>query len=154
MSASNSATSPKGAISVVTVLVVDDHPMIREGIKTLLSREPGFEVVGEAGTVAEARRLSQELWPGLILLDLYLPDGDSLGLLEEVRSRGEPPKVVILTTHDDSDDLAAQALRAGAGGFVNKAVFGEELVRIVRDVLAGKPYLSPAMIDRLVRRGR
>jgi DNA-binding NarL/FixJ family response regulator len=141
----------KSAAQTAKVLVVDDHPMIRDGIKALLEAQPDFTVVGEAGTVHEARKLAQDLRPDLILLDLYLPDGDSLGLLEEVRSWAEPPKVLVLTSHNDQDDIAAQALRLGAGGFVNKAVFGEQLLKIVRDVLAGKTYLSPELIERLVR---
>ena len=134
------------------VLVVDDHPLTREGIKNLLAGQADLTVCGEAGSLAEARALIEELGPDLILLDLHLPDGEGLTLLKEVRSRAEPPKVILLTAHNDQDDTARKALTLGAGGFVNKQLFGDQVLTIVRDVLAGKTYLSPDMIDRLVRR--
>lgn len=130
------------------MLLVDDHPMIREGIEGLLSREADFVVCGEAGTIAEAKRLALELRPALILLDLHLPDGDSLGLIEEIRGCADPPKALVLTAHSDQDQVAARALAAGASGFVNKATFGDELLRILRDSIAGKTYLGPGMIER------
>ena len=143
------------AADAATVLVVDDHPMIRDGIKALLSGQPGLAVCGEAGTIAEARRLAQELKPNLILLDLHLSDGDCLELLEELRGWADPPRVLVLTAHNDQDQIASQALVLGASGFVNKRTFGDELLRIIRESLAGKTYLSPDMIARLVRqRGR
>jgi DNA-binding NarL/FixJ family response regulator len=139
---------------VASVLVVDDHPLTRQGITALLASEPDLNVVGQAGTLEEARRMAAELRPDLVLLDLYLPDGDSLGLLEDLRSQPDPPRVVVLTAHNDQDHIAAKAMRLGASGFVGKQVFGEEMLRILRDAVAGKHYLSAETIEKLIHRRR
>jgi len=135
-----------------TVLLVDDHPLLRDGVRILLAREPSVSVCGEAGTLAEARRLVEELRPDLVLLDIDLPDGDSLAFVEELRSLPDPPMVVVLCGRDDPSGMDATALRLGASAFVSKRTDGDEVLRVVRDALGGKTYLSPEMIDRLLRR--
>lgn len=134
------------------VLLVDDHPLYRDALRAWLSREPDFGVCGEAGNAADARRLCDELQPDLILLDLALPDEDGLALLQESRGWAKPPKVLVVTVRGDDDPAAVEAMRLGAAGFVSKQVSGEELLRIVRQVCGGQNYLSPGLVDQLLRR--
>lgn len=131
------------------VLVVDDHPLIRVGIKTQLTAEPGFEIRGEAGSIKEARGLIDQLKPDLVVLDAHLPDGDALALLEELKGKPDRPKVFVLY---EQDGITEQALRLGAGAVVSKRTAGRELVRIARQVAAGQVVLGDAMIEKLIRR--
>src|SRR5688500_6442295 len=89
------------------ILLVEDHPLVRSAMRRMLSGRPQFTVCGEAGTLAEARRLCRELTPDLVLLDASLPDGDGLGLLEESRGWADPPKVLILAA-DEADTAAVE----------------------------------------------
>lgn len=134
------------------VLLVDDHPLLRDGVRALLAREPRLGVVGEAGSIAEARRLVEAHRPDLVLLDVDLPDGDSLAFVEELRSLPDPPKVIVFCGRDDPGGMDATALRLGASGFVSKRTERDEVLRVIRDALGGKTYLSPEMIERLLRR--
>ena len=93
------------------VLLVDDHPMYRDALRALLSRETDFGVCGEAGTLADARRLYDELKPDLIILDLALPDGDGLAFLNESRGWAEPPKVLVVSACGEGDPVAADLSR-------------------------------------------
>jgi DNA-binding NarL/FixJ family response regulator len=131
------------------VLVVDDHPLLRVGIKTQLTAEPGFEIRGEAGSLAEARQLIGELKPDLLVLDAHLPDGDALELLDELKSRADRPKVFVLY---EQDGITEQALRLGAGAVVSKRTSTPDLLRIARQVAAGQVVLNDDLIHRLVRR--
>lgn len=137
-----------GADGPASVLIVDDHPLVRDGVRLLLAREPGLSVRGEAGTAAEARRLSAALRPDLVLLDLDLPDGDAFALLAELASLPGRPAVVALTERDGD---AEKALRLGARGTASKAAPAAELLATARDVLAGRVVLTDDVIARLVR---
>ena len=138
-----------------SVLLVDDHPLLRNGVRAALSEVSELSVCGEAGSLAEARRLVAELRPDLVVLDIDLPDGDSLAFVEELRSLPSGPKVIVFCGRDDPSGMDAVAIRLGASAFVNKRADGEELLRVVRDALGGRTYLSTEMIERLLkRRGR
>src|SRR5689334_659174 len=100
-----------------TVLVVDDHPLLREGLRSLFSAEADLTVCGEAETVAETRRLVREVVPDLVILDLDLPDGDAFGLLAELRSQAIPPRVLAFVGNGFADGEAERALRLGAAAF-------------------------------------
>ena len=134
-----------------TVLVVDDHPLTRDGLRNLLSAEADLDVRGEADTAAGARRLAGELRPDLVLLDLDLSDGDAFELLEDLRSLPEPPRVVVLAGNGRADGEAERALRLGASAFVSKRAYGDELLRVARSALAGRIVLGDDVISRLVR---
>jgi DNA-binding NarL/FixJ family response regulator len=135
-----------------SVLLVDDHPLLRDGLKALLARDPGLSVAGEAATLAEARRLAAVLKPDLVLLDFDLPDGDSLALVEELRAIPDGPRVVVLCGRDDPSGADSIAIRLGASGFVSKRTDGDEVLKVVRDALGGRTYLSPEMIEKLLKR--
>ncbi|MBA3314267.1 MAG: response regulator transcription factor [Planctomycetota bacterium] len=140
-----------GAARHATVLVADDHPLTRRGVLSLIAGEADLTVCGEADTIAKTRRLSRELKPDLVILDLDLPDGDAFDLLEELRSWAERPKVVALAGCSEGDGEAERALRSGAAAFVSRRADGEELLRVLRSALAGHIILGDAVIERLLR---
>ena len=135
-----------------TVLVVDDHPIARDGLRHLLSAEPDLAVCGEADTAADGRRLAEQLSPDLVILDLDLPDGDAFALLGELRSRPTPPRVVTMAGDGQPADAAERALRLGASAFMSKRAYGDELLKVARDALSGRTMLGDDLIERLVHR--
>ncbi|HEX6986826.1 MAG TPA: response regulator transcription factor [Planctomycetaceae bacterium] len=142
----------KTEASCERILLVDDHPLIRSGLRQLLSEHDGFAVCGEAGTLCDARRLYDELGPDLIVLDLAMPDGDGLAFLEETRGWAAPPQVLVLTIQEADGPAAIEAMRIGAAGFLCKRSAPEDVLDAVRRVCSGATYLSGELIERLVRR--
>lgn len=134
----------------ITVLIADDHPVVRQGLRVLLSLEDDIEVVGETGDGAEAAELAAALVPDVILLDLKLPVLDGLGVLADLRDRGIPSRTLVLTSVADQASVTV-AMRAGAAGFLYKDVDPEALVRAVRSVHDGHTVLAPEAAGSLVR---
>ncbi len=138
------------AAGKITVLIADDHPVVRQGLWVLLSLHPDIEVVGEAGDGAEAVELAAAVAPDVILLDLKLPGLDGLGVLAELRDRNLPARVLVLTSVADSASVTV-AMRGGAAGFLYKDVDPDALVRAVRSVHDGHTVLAPEAAGTLVR---
>jgi DNA-binding NarL/FixJ family response regulator len=136
----------------ITVLIADDHPVVRQGLRILLSLEDDIEVVGEVGDGAEAVELAAALVPDVILLDLKLPVLDGLGVLADLRDRGLPARTLVLTSVADQASVTL-AMRAGAAGFLYKDVDPDALVRAVRAVHDGNTVLAPEAAGSLVRSG-
>ena len=134
----------------ITVLIADDHPVVRQGLRVLLSLEDDIEVVGEVGDGAEAVELAAALVPNVILLDLKLPVLDGLGVLADLRDRGLPSHTLVLTSVADQASVTV-AMRAGAAGFLYKDVDPDALVRAVRSVHDGNTVLAPEAAGSLVR---
>lgn len=134
----------------IRVVLVDDHGVVREGLQSILARCDDIEVVGTAGSGAEALALLGSLAADLVLLDLSLPDMHGLEVLARLRRREIPPRVLILTVTDD-DDIVLEAVRAGAEGYVLKTATRDELVAAIRNVAAGGRSFDPAVVDALVR---
>ncbi|NRQ39992.1 response regulator transcription factor [Nonomuraea sp. NN258] len=130
------------------VLIADDHPIVRDGLRAALGGEPDLEIVGEAGDGAAAVRLAAELRPDLVLMDLRMPGMDGVTAIRELRARtgGDGPRVLVLTTFD-TDVLPA--LEAGASGYLLKDAPPAELVRAVRATHRGETVLAPAVAGRL-----
>ena len=126
----------------ITVLIADDHPVVRQGLRVLLSLHADIEVVGEASDGAEAVELAAAVAPDVVLLDLKLPGLDGLGVLAELRDRNLPARVLVLTSVADSASVTV-AMRAGAAGFLYKDVDPDALVRAVRSVHDGHTVLAP-----------
>jgi len=124
-------------MSRIRVMLVDDHAVLRAGMRLLLGAQPDFEVVGEAGTITTAHTLALQTRPDLLVLDLSLPGGASLPLIERLARDGCRPRVLILSMHDDPAYVRA-ALAAGALGYVVKTLREEDLLRALRDVSRGK----------------
>ena len=128
---------------ITTLLLVDDHAIVRQGLAALLARETDFAVVGEAGTYEDGLAALADLKPGAVVLDLSLRDRSGLDWIREARARGYAGKILVLSMHDEAV-YAEKALRAGAQGYVMKDQAEETLVAALRQVRSGRTYLSPA----------
>ncbi|RMI37977.1 response regulator [Streptomyces triticirhizae] len=134
---------------VISLLVVDDHPVVRDGLRGMFDSAPGFEVVGEAANGVEAVALAVELDPDVVLMDLRMPGGGGVDAIAELARRGARARVLVLTTWDtDTDTLPA--IEAGATGYLLKDAPREELFTAVRAAADGRTVLSPAVASRLV----
>ena len=132
----------------INVILVDDHPIVREGLKHVLSRTGDIEVVGEAGTSAEALRLVQTQVFDIALIDIALPDQSGFALLRSIKQFRPQFRALMLSSYLEND-YAVSALRDGACGYMMKTAANEELAAAIRVVAAGGKYLSPRMIDIL-----
>lgn len=135
--------------ATIRILVVDDHTLFRRGLMALLSREPQFEVVGDAADAGEALRRAQELQPDLILLDNHLPGVRGVDALPSLREAAPSSRVLMLTVSEDEQDLA-DALKAGAAGYLLKTIEGDALAAAIRRVMAGESVLAQEMTSKLV----
>ena len=136
---------------IIRVLVADDHLIVREGLRLILETEAGFNLVGEAADGAEAIRLSGELHPDVILMDLRMPVMDGLTAIEHLRAERPDVAVVILTTFNE-DDLMMRGLRAGARGYLLKDASRETLFAAIRAAAHGETLLSPEILQQLLSR--
>jgi len=132
----------------IRVLVVDDHPVVRQGLRTFLDLQPDITVVGEAGDAAEAVAEAEALSPDVVLLDLRLPGPDGVAALRQLRERGSTARVLVLTSYTDPDAVLP-AVRAGAAGYVYKDVDPHALAAAIRSVHAGHVLLHPDVASRL-----
>ena len=131
-------------------MIIDDHPVVRHGLRELLKTELDFEVCGEAGDADEALRLIPDLAPHLVIVDLSLGESSGIDLIKRLRALQPTLKVLVASMHDESF-MAERALRAGAMGFASKHEPVERLIDAIRTVLANGMYLSPNMTSRLVQ---
>jgi DNA-binding NarL/FixJ family response regulator len=138
---------------MIRVALADDQQLIRGGFRSLLEAEPDLEVVGEAGTGREAVALVTETRPDVVLMDIRMPDGDGLWATEQIvaDTNLDGTHVVVVTTFE-LDEYVAQAIRAGASGFLVKDTEPVELIRAVRVVAGGEALLSPRVTKRLLER--
>ncbi|GAA2863442.1 DNA-binding response regulator [Actinoplanes cyaneus] len=137
----------------ISVLLVDDHTVIRAGIRALLHDEDDLVIVGEAATGAEAVRAARALTPDVVLMDLRLPDGDGVTATATIRAGLPRTRVVILTTYETDGDIL-RAVEAGAAGYLLKDTSPAELAQAVRAAARGETVLSPAVAARLLDRVR
>jgi DNA-binding NarL/FixJ family response regulator len=137
----------------VRVLLVDDHEVVRRGLRDLLDTEADVEIVAEAGGVQEAVVRAQSTRPDVAVVDMRLPDGDGLELCRELRGLSDPPYCLVLTAFDDEQALIG-AINAGASGYLLKQVRGQDLVNAVREVGAGRSLLDPVTTGRVLDRLR
>ncbi|NUW44762.1 response regulator [Nonomuraea rhodomycinica] len=135
---------------MIRVLIADDHPVVRQGLRTFLDLQDDITVVGEAGDGERAVELAAELVPDVVLLDLRMPVLDGLGALE--RLAGSPARVLVLTSGSDRSDVAP-AMRAGAAGFLYKDVDPSALAQAVRAVHGGQVLLAPEAAEAVLRAG-
>ncbi|WP_370589064.1 response regulator [Pseudonocardia sp. C8] len=139
---------------MVRVLVVDDHPVVRAGLRALLTGVAGLEVVGEAGTAAEALQQASTRHPDVVLMDLQLGDGvEGVEATRRLRALEHPPRVLVLTTYDADTDIT-RAVDAGATGYLLKAGQPEVLFQAIRATAQGQTMLSPEIASRLLQHSR
>jgi DNA-binding NarL/FixJ family response regulator len=130
------------------ILIVDDHPIVRRGLRELVADAPDFEVCGEAEDVAEALRLVDAFCPDIVVVDLSLKDSHGIDLIETVKSRGGSVKMLVSSMHDELL-FAERTIRAGASGYVSKKELPERIIDAMRQILRGETYVSPRVAARL-----
>jgi DNA-binding NarL/FixJ family response regulator len=133
----------------IRVLIVDDHAVVREGLRTFLELQEGIEVAGEASDGHDAIGAAERLRPDVVLMDLVMPNLDGVGAMRELRQRVPGSRVIVLTSFLD-DERLLPAVRAGAAGYLLKNVQPQELARAIRAAAAGEALLDPAVAARLV----
>ncbi|HVC24418.1 MAG TPA: response regulator transcription factor [Acidimicrobiales bacterium] len=134
---------------VIRVFLLDDHEVVREGVRRLIETDEDLVVVGEAATAAEALEAIGEVRPDVAVLDVRLPDGDGVDVCREIRSRHPEVACLILTSFAD-DDALARAVMAGASGYVLKQIHGNELIASVRSVASGRTLIDSATTRRVL----
>jgi DNA-binding NarL/FixJ family response regulator len=139
--------------ALIRLFLLDDHEVVRRGLKDLLDQEDDIEVVGESGLAQDAIARIPTIKPDVAVLDARLPDGSGIEVCRDIRSLDPSIAVIILTSYDDDDALFA-AIMAGAAGYVLKQVRGTDLVEAVRRVAGGQSLLDPAVTQRVLRRIR
>jgi two-component system response regulator DevR len=137
----------------LSLLIVDDHEVVRQGLSALLGRRPEFQVVAEAGTVAEAVAAARKFRPDLVVMDVRLPDGSGIEACREIRAEFPETRVVMLTSYPD-EDAVLSAIIAGASGYLLKQVRARDLVAALEAVGRGESLLDPAVTGRVLERVR
>lgn len=137
----------------IRIFLVDDHPIVRQGMRSLLSNYPDFRLVGEAASVGEATVWLQQHDADLLLLDIRMPDGSGLSILRQIRAASTIVKVLIITSFDDSE-YVMEALRDGADGYILKNASDDTLVNAIRTVMTGEKVLSPKVTEMMLQQMR
>ncbi|MBI1246225.1 response regulator [bacterium] len=132
------------------ILIVDDHPIVREGLAARIEFQPDLEVCGEASNIEDALALYRSLSPDLTLIDIQLEDGNGMELIKEIHARNASAKILVVSAFDESL-YAERALRAGALGYVNKRELRDSVIDAIRTVLKGERYLSCTMMQHMLR---
>jgi DNA-binding NarL/FixJ family response regulator len=144
----DASTAPLAAGAQATVLVVDDHALLRTGVANIINQDPGLHVIAEAADGLEAVRAFERFRPDVTLLDLRMPVMEGVEAVRQIRERDPLAKVIVLTTYDTDEDIS-RALRAGAKAYVLKDISADRLIECIYDVLAGKTYLAPQAAAKL-----
>ena len=134
----------------IRILIVDDHGVLRAGLKALLSAEPGFEVVQDASNGADALRLASELNPDIVLLDMSMPGPNGIEVTRQLKKTLPEIRILILTVHED-ETMLQEAIRAGASGYILKRAVESELIDAIQAVCRGDLYVHPAMTRALLK---
>jgi DNA-binding NarL/FixJ family response regulator len=135
----------------IKVFIIDDHELVRQGLRTLISSEDDLEVCGEAANVCQAKQLKQSIEPDLAVIDISLPDGSGLDLINNLHQWRPEMRIIVLSMYDD-ELFAERALNSGAMGYINKQDSANKLLEAIRQVLDNKVYVSPKITDRLLKR--
>jgi DNA-binding NarL/FixJ family response regulator len=142
-----------GSGTKIRVFLLDDHEIVRRGVRDLINAEPGITVIGEAATAASALARIPALKPDVAILDIRLPDGDGVTVCREIRSKMPQLACLMLTSFSD-DDALFEAIMAGAAGYVLKQIRGTDLVGAIRTIASGQSLLDPEAASRVMRRMR
>lgn len=137
--------------NAIKILIVDDHEVVRMGLRTLLDRESSVKVMGEAGSVAEAIEMASRFSPDVVVMDIRLPDGSGVEACREIRARSSKVQVIMLTSYAD-DEAVLASIMAGAAGYFLKQTRGKELTRAIETVASGQSLLDPAVTQTVLER--
>lgn len=137
------------AADAIRVVLIDDHTVLRDGLKLLLSLEPDIQVVGEAGSGSEGIAVAERQTPDVVVTDVGLPDVDGVEVTRRLREELPETRVLVLTVHDE-DHYVFTLIQAGASGYLLKNAAGDDLVNAIRTVVSGKPWLQPEIAQRLM----
>ncbi len=135
------------------ILIVDDHEVVRLGVRALIDRQPGMEVVGEAGTVREAVTQTRHLQPDVVVLDIRLPGGSGLDACRQIKDYRPETRIIILTSFPD-DEVIFDAIASGADGYVLKEIGSDDLIRALERIGRGESLLDPSVTDRVFAKMR
>jgi DNA-binding NarL/FixJ family response regulator len=135
------------------ILLVDDHEVVRVGVRALIDRQPGMEVVGEASTVREAVSQADQLTPDVVVLDIRLPGGDGLEACRQIKARRPETRIIILTSFPD-DEVLFDAIACGADGYVLKEIGSDDLIRALERIGLGESLLDPSLTNRVFAKMR
>lgn len=135
----------------IRVLIADDQALVRAGLRTILQKSQGFDVVGEAADGRQAISQARAIAPDVVLMDVRMPGLDGIAATREIRNQPDPPRILVLTTFD-LDEYVYSGLRAGASGFLLKDALPDELISAIRAVAAGDAVIAPAATRRLIER--
>jgi two-component system, NarL family, response regulator len=142
-------TSSSSSSDVITLMIVDDHPVVREGLAAILKSQKDIKIVAEAGDGEEACKLYDEFSPDVVLLDLRMPNKDGLGAIMELMARNPPkPRIIVMTTYESEEDIR-RTLKAGAKGYLAKGTAPQEIRDAVRKVARGDSLLPPSIASKL-----
>ena len=141
------------SVTPLRVLIVDDHDIVRKGLSMLISRQEDLEVVGEAGTAAEAIEAARHLSPDVVVLDIRLPDATGVEACRDIRAHNSDIKVLMLTSYSDEEAVMG-SIMAGASGYLLKEIRSQEIVEAIRRVGAGQSLLDPAITAGVLERVR
>ena len=144
---------PPGAPKPLRLLIVDDHEVVRQGLVALLDRRDGFQVVAEAGTVAESIEQARRFEPDIVVMDVRLPDGSGIEACREIRAELAHTRVVMLTSYPD-EEAVLSAIVAGAAGYLLKQIRARDLVAALEAVGRGESLLDPAVTEKVLERVR
>jgi len=133
----------------LSIVLADDHTILREGLRALLTADPSFEIVGEARDGREAVRCVEKLGPDLLLIDLSMPRMSGMDAIREIKKRYPETKIIALTVHKTEEYLLT-TLQAGADGYVLKDATHDELILAIKNVMGGKSYLSPGVSEKVI----
>src|ERR1700746_2343275 len=143
-------TSPDSSSDIITLMIVDDHPVVREGLAAIFKSQKDIKIVAEAGDGDEACKLYDKLTPDVVLLDLRMPNKDGLHAISELMTRNPPkPRIIVMTTYESEEDIR-RTLKAGAKGYLAKGTAPPQIRDAVRRVAQGESLLPPAIATKLV----
>jgi DNA-binding NarL/FixJ family response regulator len=142
-----------GPARPLRLLLVDDHEVVRQGLAALLARRPAFQVVAEAGTMAEAVAAARRFRPDIVVMDVRLPDGTGIEACRDIRAEMPETRVVMLTSYPDEEAVLA-AIMAGASGYLLKQIRGRDLVEALESIGRGSSLLDPVVTERVLERVR